>query len=56
VEHCENCSLMLTDVALSQLHGAEAQECDGVECHVQAVWVVGEGDQAIDLRAPFGRS
>jgi hypothetical protein len=46
-----NPGLTLTNVALGQLHGAEAQECDGVQRHVQAVWVVGEGDQAVDLRA-----
>ena len=37
----------LTNSSLSQLHGTEAQERHSIERHIQAVRVVGEGNQAV---------
>ena len=39
--------MTITDGALSKLHGTEAQEGNGVQADVQAVWVVGESNQAV---------
>ena len=32
----------------SQLHSTKAQEVNGIEGDINAVWIVGEGDQAVD--------
>ena len=36
-----------TNGALCELHGAEAQEGDRIQAHVQAMRIVGEGDEAV---------
>jgi len=39
--------MTITDGALSKLHGAKAQEGNGIQADVQAVWVVGESNEAV---------
>lgn len=54
VDAARSVNRRLTNGALGQLHGTEAQECNGVEGDVNAVGVVGEGDQAVDTVSEGG--